>query len=307
VEGLQADGYGREVRVRFLIVSGVAVWAGLMVAPGLAWAGDPGGQNSFAGAQASGGQLTVEAGHTYWTPPESSQWATSAQSDPPPGNPNPNQPYGCTYGAGGASATASIGVGGPQPGQWVFPDCAGPGVIDPMPPIWVTGATPMAATAQVNPELVAEQAVSQLGLGSPTIEMAPPDGSPQLVGVATWLWIDPAAWRTLTASATAGPVTVTATASPSKVVWDMGDGNSVTCDGPGTPYSSSDQNATTDCSYTWPGAGNYTVSATVYWSVTWTAAGAPGGGNLGVQAGPPADVAVTVTESQAINTSSGGN
>ena len=56
----------------------------------------------------------------------------------------------------------------------------------------------------------------------------------------------------------------------------MGNGDSVTCDGPGTPYSASDPNATTDCSYTWPQAGSYTVTATVYWSVTWTAVGRGG-------------------------------
>jgi hypothetical protein len=127
------------------------------------------------------------------------------------------------------------------------------------------------------------------------------------VGVATWLWIDPGAWQDKTASASAGTVTATATAAPSKVVWDMGNGDSVTCEGPGTPYSASDPNATTDCSYTWPQAGSYTVTATVYWSVSWTAVGAAGGGNLGLQAGPAAEVPVTVTESQAINTLTGGS
>lgn len=66
------------------------------------------------------------------------------------------------------------------------------------------------------------------------VEMAPPPGSLQLVGVATWLWIDAGACRTLTASAAAGPVTATATATPSKVVWGMGDGDTVTRDGPAT-------------------------------------------------------------------------
>jgi hypothetical protein len=160
---------------------------------------------------------------------------------------------------------------------------------------------------QVDPTVLAQQAVKQLGFGSPTIEMSPPARSSQLVGVATWLWIDPEAWGTLTASASAGPVTTTATAVPSKVVWDMGDGDTVTCDGPGTAYSTSDPGATTDCSYIWPQAGSFTVTATVYWSVTWTATGAPGGGNLGVQAGPPAAVQVAVTESQAINTPTGGS
>jgi hypothetical protein len=296
------------MRARLLSVSAAlaALAASVLTGAGPAWAGDPNGQYGWTNAQASGGQLTVQAGHTYWTPPASSSWATAGKSDPPPGKPNPNQPYGCTYQADPA-AQQTLGAGGPTPGQWVIPTCAGPGVIDPMPPFWVTGAQPAAAAVQVDPVVVAQQAAQQLGFGSPTIEMAPPDGSPQLVGVASWLWIDPGQWRTLTASVVAGPVTATATATPSKVVWDMGDGNSVTCDAPGTPYSAEDPSATTDCSYTWPQAGSFTVTATVYWSVTWAATGAPGGGNLGVQAGPAAEVAVQVTESQAINTATGGS
>jgi hypothetical protein len=139
---------------------------------------------------------------------------------------------------------------------------------------------------------------------TPTIAMAPPAGAPQLVGVAAWLWIEPGAWQALSATATAGVVTATATATPSKVVWDMGNGNQVTCDGPGTPYKASDPNAATDCSYTWTQPGSYQVTVTVYWSVAWTAAGAAGGGNLGLQAGPADEVPVTVTESQAVNTPS---
>src|ERR1019366_4007499 len=91
----------------------------------------------------------------------------------------------------------------------------------------------------------------------------------------------------------------------------LGDSTSVPHHHPGlwlAAHDPSNPNATTDCSYTWSQAGSYQVSATVYWSVSWTAVGAAGGGNLGVQAGPAAQVPVTVTESQAINTSSpGGN
>jgi hypothetical protein len=297
------------MRARFVIpAAALAVLLPLVAGPARAWASDGDGQNNYANAQASGGQLTVSAGHTYWTPPAGSSWATEGESDPPPSSTattNPDQPYGCTYTAD-PSATATLGVGGAQPGEWVFPECSGPGDVDPMPPVWVSDAQPEAATVAVDPVEVGQQAVKQLAFGSPTIEMAPPAGSAQLVNVATWLWIDPAAWQTLTATATAGTVTATATAAPSKVVWDMGDGQSVTCDGPGTPYDPSDPDATTGCSYTWGQAGTYTVTATVYWSVTWTAAGAAGGGNLGVQAGPPAQVQVTVTESQAINTPTGG-
>ena len=35
----------------------------------------------------------------------------------------------------------------------------------------------------------------KLPLGSPSIEMAPPATSEQLVNVSTWLWINPAAWQ----------------------------------------------------------------------------------------------------------------
>ena len=291
-----------------VVITAVAVLAAteLVFGAGPTWAADLGGQNNYSNAQASGGQVSVQAGVTRWTPPAGSSWAKAGGSEPPPGKVNPNQPYGCTYTAGGPSATASIGVGGAQPGQWVFPVCAGPGVIHPMPPIWVSGAQPAPGVVQVNPVVVAQQAVKELPLVSPTIEMAPPPGSPQLVGVATWMWVNPGAWQTLSASATAGTVTTTATATPQKVVWNMGDGDTVTCDGPGTPYRASAPNATTDCSYTWAQAGTYQVTATLYWSVTWTATGAPGGGNLGLQAGPAAQVSVTVTESQAINTPTGG-
>jgi hypothetical protein len=275
-----------------------------------AFAGNTETQNTTtADATASGGTITVDAGSESWTPPAGSPWAQAGQSDPPPGKPNPNQPYGCTYTAAPQSADQQLGVGGAAPGQWVFPVCAGPGVIDPMPPIWVTNAQPQAAPA--NPTALAQQALSTLPLPAPAIEMAPPADQDQLVNVSTWLWIDPSAWRSLSATAAAGPVSATATATPAEVVWQMGDGHTVTCLGPGTPYDPSEPNATTNCQYTWtqssagqPG-GTYQVTATVYWQATWAASGAPGGGSLGLVPGPTAQVAVRVAESQAVNTAPG--
>ncbi|MDA8285802.1 MAG: hypothetical protein M0Z42_21430, partial [Actinomycetota bacterium] len=119
------------MRLRLLSVGAVfaALVTWVLAGAGPAWANDPNGQYGWTAAQASGGTLTVQAGHTYWTPPATSSWATKGSSAPPPGKPNPNQPYGCTYTAGGPSVTASLGVGGPQPGQWVFPVCSGPGVL----------------------------------------------------------------------------------------------------------------------------------------------------------------------------------
>jgi len=296
------------MRARFVMSTVLtAALISTLAGAGRAEAADTGGENTFTAAQTSGGQLTVHAGVTEWTPPSSSSWATQAQPDPPPGKPNPNQPYGCTYTAD-PQAQKTLGAGGPTPGQWIIPMCMGPGVIDPMPPFWVSGARQPAAavTVQIAPIVVAEQAAKTLGLSSPVIEMAPPDGASQLVRVATWLWVNPAAWQPVSASATAGAVTTTATATPTKVVWSMGDGSTVTCDGPGTPYDPSAPNASSSCSYMWATAGTYTVTATTDWSVTWSAAGAAGGGTLGVQAGPPARVTVHVVQSQAINAASSG-
>ncbi len=107
VEGVQADTSRTEHAHPARDRPGVAVsCARCWSAPDQAWAADGDGQNTYANAQASGGQLTVQAGLTQWTPPAGSSWATGRAVDPPPGKPNPNQPYGCTYSDGGPSATA---------------------------------------------------------------------------------------------------------------------------------------------------------------------------------------------------------
>ena len=149
------------------VATGVALLV-VLVDASPAWAGDPDGQNAYAVAQASGGQLTVKAGVTQWVPPADSSWAT-------------DQPDPCTYASGGALALALLGKGGPEPGQWVVPTCTGPGGIEAKAPVWVTDAQPVTAT----PVALAEHAVKKLGLSSPTIEMAPPSGDAQLVNTAT--------------------------------------------------------------------------------------------------------------------------
>jgi hypothetical protein len=294
---------------KLLILSCVSTFLVLAGSPS-AFAGNTSSQyTTSANATASGGAISASASDESWSPPAGSPWARAAGSDPRPGKPNPNQPYGCSYYVGGPQAQETMGTGGATPGVWVFPFCSGPGVIDPMPPIWVTNAQQQAAPA--NPAVLIQQALSKLPLAAPTIEMAPPANQDQLVNVSTWLWIEPAAWQQLSATANAGPVTTTATAAPAEVVWQMGDGQSVTCIGPGTPYNPSDPNATTDCSYTWTQSsagqpdGVYQVTATIYYRATWTATGAPGGGNLGLVAGPAAHEDVAVAQSEAINNSPG--
>lgn len=73
------------------------------------------------------------------------------------------------------------------------------------------------------------------GIGGPSSERA----GKYVVGMPMWMWADPSptTFGPLSASATAGGVTVTATAKVTTVRWAMGDGTTVTCHGPGTPYT----------------------------------------------------------------------
>ncbi len=261
--------------------------------------------------------MTVTAGVTHRRDPSTptTTQPTTPTTDPPTGSTAPT--YSCTSGPINLVGIQELlGVGGPEPGYWAITECTGPGAPPPSQPFWVTTepepAPPAAApTTPPAPATVAQQAAKTLHLASPVIEMAPPENAEQLTGVAVWLWVSPAAWQPEQVSATVDGVTASATATPEEVVWNMGDGHTVTCQGPGTPYDASDPNATTDCSYTWesPSAtqpsGTYQVTATIEFAVSWTAAGAAGGGNLGVVPGAAATAQITVGEAEALNT--GGN
>ena len=101
----------------------------------------------------------------------------------------------------------------------------------------------------------------------------------QLVGVRTWLWVDPADWQPMSATATIVGLSATVTAQPTKVIWTMGDGSMVICNGPGTPYKPTvpDREQSSSCSYTYQHDGTYTVRATIVWTVSWTATNGQGG------------------------------
>ena len=289
-----------------------------------AWAHD--GLGGYGGGSATAstgpGKVTVGVGvHHHPRPGPTSTTISATTTTLPSGggssDPTPTtDPITCTLiPVNLPQFQQALGIGGPEPGYWAIDECTGPNGPIPHPPVWIviaqpgTPATPGgAAVTAPPPVVVAQQAEKQLDLPSITIDMAPPPASPQLVNVSTWLWLDPTGWKPYTATAAIDGVAATAIATPEKVVWNMGDGNTITCDGPGTPYELSEPNATSHCTYTWtassdaePG-GTYDVSATTVWQVTWTVAGAAGGGNLGLVAGPAAHVEVKVTESQAINT-----
>lgn len=143
-----------------------------------------------------------------------------------------------------------------------------------------TGTT---STVTVSSALLAQFALADLTLPSPSIGMSP-DGD-QVVQLASWMWVDRAQWAPHDRTANAGPVSATVTAAPVRVEWDMGNGNVVTCNGPGRVYAPrfAGQPDATDCKYTYrhSSAGqageSYDVTATVVWRASWTGSDGDGG------------------------------
>lgn len=197
-----------------------------------------------------------------------------------------------------AEDMAKHGIGpapGDGPGTWyrrICPD--GKAVI-----VW--------APQGVDPIALAQEALSEASIPLPGIHLNPPESQEQVVNFETWLWVDD--WNPVTATASAGGITVTVTATPERVDWSMGDGNSVSCAGPGTAYDTTrpPDEQRTDCSYTYQRGSasepneTFVVQATSAWHVTWTATGVVGaGGDLGTITRTNT-IPVRVAEIQAVN------
>lgn len=152
-------------------------------------------------------------------------------------------------------------------------------------------------------ERAAELALAQLELPVPEIHVNPP--GEQLVGLATWLWVA-GEWGPLATAASFGPVTSTVRATPLDVTWELGDGTTKVCSGPGVAYDPArppaDQHSDCRHVYIWPSyaqpGGTYTVTATVRYAVEWEAT-TGAAGDLGVLT-RASDLPVVVREVQAL-------
>jgi hypothetical protein len=138
--------------------------------------------------------------------------------------------------------------------------------------------------AQVDPRVLAQRAVDSMTLLGPDIA-SPRAAGKYTVGVPMWMWVNQSAttYGPNTAAASAGGITITATAKVSTIVWTMGDGASVTCNGPGTPYTSSEgmaQSPTCGHVYSKTSAGaqnsKFPVTATSTWTINWQGGGQAG-------------------------------
>jgi hypothetical protein len=176
---------------------------------------------------------------------------------------------GCSSQQAGVSP-GSVGVPG---GQLVAEGSGSPGQCSGAATILIGGASP---------EVLGRLAVSQLRLPAVVIRVNP--SGDQLVGLPTWLSVDASSWRWESATASVPGVSVTAMASPVAATWSMGDGTTVVCRGPGTPWTRGVDPARSspDCghTYAWSSAGapggSFTVTVTVAWGVSWAGAGRSG-------------------------------
>ncbi|WP_245970942.1 ATP/GTP-binding protein [Streptomyces rishiriensis] len=167
---------------------------------------------------------------------------------------------------------------------------------------------PPAATA-VDPAVLAQRAVDTMKLAGPDIA-SPRAAGKYLVGMPMWMWVNQSAttFGPNTASASAGGVSVRATAKVSKIVWQMGDGGVVACAGPGTPYTVAAGNTNSPtCGHTYTHTsagqtgGRYRVTATSTWTIDWRiTAGAAGQAGQLTQT-RRSQVAIPVAELQVLN------
>lgn len=150
---------------------------------------------------------------------------------------------------------------------------------------WLASPPEGFGTPTVSPGELAQQAVDQMQLVGPEIRLTGAPGQPYVIGVPLWLWteVTPRTWGPATATAAVPGLSVTATAQATRIVWDMGDGNQVTCANPGTAYYRGAPLESPTCDYTYsrtsagqPGDA-WTITATATWEVAWA-----GGGTSGV-------------------------
>ena len=261
---------------------------------------------TFAEALCSGSTCDLGAGST--PTPSDSPASGSAPGHQPPQLCHFTPDPGFIPPATMSPADAHVG----EAGSWVLRRCPSNDVDAmgraPLPTVgqivWVPTGAP------VTPSALAQVAYKKLKPPAPTLVLSPPSTRPELVGMPLWLSVPASTWAPVTESASAGGASVTATATPVSMTWSMGDGGSVTCRGPGTPYPSDPaahpplSSPTCGWTYERPSATtqarSFPVTATVDWQVAWSGTGNSGGTfpNLRTSSGTQ----VQVTEVQALVT-----
>ena len=135
------------------------------------------------------------------------------------------------------------------------------------------------------PVTLARIAVERMDLHAPNIGLWPhpleelPDGY-NYVGWNNWMWIKnptPNTWGPITKTVTQSGHSITATAAVTHLTWEMGNGDTKECDkGTEHPEHNTRDEKSPSCGYTYHQTGNYTITATAHWVITWTGLGQQG-------------------------------
>ncbi|RAO43481.1 hypothetical protein GAR06_04614 [Micromonospora saelicesensis] len=163
----------------------------------------------------------------------------------------------------------------PEGHQWYLQTCNGGdlGAQD-----VVSRAEPPAGFgAPPDPEELARRALASISLLPARLKVAPRKNiGPGLVGLPVWMWATPGKnyFGPIYADESDRGLTVYIEAKVDRIVWDMGNGEKVTCYGAGTEYKATGTRAgatSPDCGYDegYPKADTYDVTATTHWTVSW--------------------------------------
>lgn len=141
--------------------------------------------------------------------------------------------------------------------------------------VWLPGRPD---TVVVDPVTLAYEAIAEMRLAPPLVKTAPGVGQIGLVNMPVWLWVTKSenTWGPIVRSASVPGLSVTATAQVKAINWSMGDGTTIRCDGPGTPYDKSmGVKDSPDCGHRYKKTSRdlpnckYPVTATAQWDITW--------------------------------------
>jgi hypothetical protein len=188
-------------------------------------------------------------------------------------------------------------------GRWLSQDCP------PGEPGSVGGVLVVPEGDEVDPVGLALDALARTSIAPPPVETSPSADRKLYAQVPTWLWVDPGWWQTHEATANAGRVWSTVRAIPVATTWSPGDGRSVSCQGPGTPWRPGLPEDASDCTHTYRTSssarplGTFDLQATVTFEVSWTS-NATSGGTLPTIS-RTSTLEVEVGEIQAIGTRGG--
>ena len=113
---------------------------------------------------------------------------------------------------------------------------------------------------------------------APTLDISPPAETGGIVNLGMWLAL--VAQDPITVRAEAGPHWAEATVTLASTSWAMGNGDTVTCDGPGEPIVDLDEPGEGPCGYTYrrssPDDTPYELTVTATWEVGYRSSGPSG-------------------------------